>query len=99
MNGANPSNVGHHRNFELVLVFAEELLEVGSLRLRSEGCPDGVALLEESVNDMNGGETVRTGDEDPASWSDGWHGLGSGEEIRLVRVPGVLILESERGTP
>jgi len=46
---------------------------VGSLRFRPDGRSDGVPFLEESINDIDGDETVRAGDEDFASLSDGRH--------------------------
>jgi len=48
---------------------------VGSLRCGPNGGSDGVASFEEDVDDMDGGETVRAGDEDFTSWGDSWHAL------------------------
>ena len=58
---------------ELVSVFCKDFLEVGSLGFGPDSGSDGVAFLEEDVDDVDGSETVRTGDEDLASWSDDWH--------------------------
>ena len=46
---------------------------MGSLRFRPDGRSDGVPFLEESINDVDGDETVRASDEDFASWNDGRH--------------------------
>ena len=70
-----PSNIGHDGEFELVTVLAEQIFEVGFLRLRPEGGSDRVTFLEEGVHDVDGGEAIRARDEDFASWSDGWHVL------------------------
>ena len=73
MNKAHLSYIRYDDEFEFVSVFPKDLFEVGSLRLRPNGGSDRVTLLEEDVNDMDGSETVRSGDEDFTSWGDDWH--------------------------
>ena len=46
---------------------------MGAFRSRPDGGSYGVAFLEEDVNDVDGGEAIRTGDENFASWRDDWH--------------------------
>lgn len=72
---AHLSNIRYDGKLELVTVVAEELFEVGPFRFRPEGSSDGVTLLEEGIDDVDGGEAVCAGDEDFASWCDSWHGL------------------------
>ena len=48
---------------------------MGTFRVGPDGGSDGVSSFEEDVDDMDGGETVRAGDEDFASWSDSRHVL------------------------
>jgi len=66
-------DIRYNDELELVSVFLKDFLEVSSLGFGPDGGSDGVAFLEEDVDDMDGGETVRAGDEDLASWSDDWH--------------------------
>jgi hypothetical protein len=66
-------NITHDDELELVSVFPKDFLEVRSFRFRPDGGSDGVPFLEEEVDDVDSGETVRAGDEDFASWSDDWH--------------------------
>jgi len=69
----NLGNIRHDDELELVSIFPKNFLEVGSLRFRPDGGSDGVAFLEEDVDDVDGGESVRSGDEDFTSWGDDWH--------------------------
>lgn len=48
---------------------------MGPLRFRPQGTSDGVTFPEKGVDDVDGGEAVRAGDEDFTSWGDGWHGF------------------------
>ena len=66
-------NIGHGDELELVSEFPKHLPKVGSLRFRPDGGPYGVAFVEEDFDDVDGGETVRAGDEDFTSRGDDWH--------------------------
>lgn len=61
---AHLGDIRYNGELELVAVFAEDVLEVGPLRLRPDGSSDGVTCFEQGVDDMDGGKTVRAGDED-----------------------------------
>ena len=68
-------NVGHNNKLELVSVFPKDFSKVGPLRPGPNRGSDGVSFFEEDFDDVDGGETVRAGDEDFASWGDSWHVL------------------------
>ena len=71
------SDILHDGEFELIAVFREEFLEVLPFIERSDNSSDGVAFLQEDVNDVNREEPVCTSDKDLISWSDSRHGLQS----------------------
>ena len=85
LNQAYLGNIRYNDELELVSVLSKDFLEVGSLRLRPDGGSDGVPFLEESIDDVDGREAVRAGDEDFASWSDDWHALLFPESLMSVR--------------
>ena len=58
------SDIGDDGDLELVAVGLEELAQVARLALRAHGAPDGVARLEEGLEDPDGDVAVRAGDED-----------------------------------
>jgi len=66
-------NIGHNNELELIFVFPKHFSKMGSFGCGPDRGSDGVAFFEEGVDDVDGGETVRAGDKDFASWSDGWH--------------------------
>ena len=70
---AHLGNIRHDDELELVSVFPKDFLEVGSLRFGPDGGSDGVSFLEEGVDDVDGGEAVRSSDEDFTSWGDDRH--------------------------
>lgn len=72
-NQTHLGNIGNDGEFKLVPVFPKQFPEVGFLGFRSDCGSDGVSFLEEDIDDTDGDETVRAGDEDFASWSDDWH--------------------------
>ena len=57
-------DIVHDNDLELVSVGLEELAQVARLALRAHGAPDGVARLEEGLEDPDGDVAVRAGDED-----------------------------------
>ena len=73
MNQAHLNKIRYYHKLELIFIFVEEFLDVIALRLGPDGGSNGVTLLEEGIDDMDGGETVRAGDKDFTSWSDGRH--------------------------
>ena len=97
LNRAHLSDIRYNDEFKLVSVLSKDFLEVGSLRVRPNGGSDEVPFLEENIDDVDGGEAVRAGDEDFAPWSDDWHALlfpegqmGASEVIEVWRSVGLV---------